>query len=347
MGGGGRRRRIPMGKKVGKPRKVPPDQSDPAPQAARLGSATSGLPQPLQAAVDKSGVWKVPRILREELAVTIMARPPDNKEMAAVMAALKRLSEPDKPACQPEPAALPPSLSPEEWQDRAHARANEVTAEAQNHRFLGLWLRNQPAAWQGLRNSLREAIEAFAGHQGDPGRGKFKPYPGGCDWQWLLPHQPKKKDLNGYPAFADPMHLALWSWIRHGESSIARISDVSTRRQIGKRVTDLRDTILGDCSKSSGRLRIRKSGLLQLLAEPFRSDSRARLRAVMVHSLEKADGTRIDPKRPIKLPTPLIHPLLAGGSLEKAGIETNRRTHGNTGLYSRMSKIRRKQGFES
>ena len=336
-----------MGKKISKLRKLPPDQSDPAPRAVRLGSATSNLPQPLQAAVGGSGGWKVPRILREELAVSIMARPPEDKEMAAVMAALMRLNDPDKPARQPEPAAQPPSLSPEEWQDRAHARANEVTAEAQNHRFLGLWLRNQPTAWQGLRNSLREAIEAFAGHRGDPGREKFTPDPGGCDWQWLLPHQPKKKDLNGYPAFADSMHLALWSWIRHGESSIARISDVSTKRQIGKRVTDLRDTILGDCSKSSGRLRIRKSGLLQLLAEPFRSDSRERLRAVMVHSLERADGTRIDPKRPIKLPTPLIHPLLAGGSLEKAGIETNRRTHGNTDIYSRMSKIRRKLGLKS
>ena len=343
----GRRRRIPMGKKISKLRKLPPDQSDPPPEAVRLGSATSNLPQPLQAAVDGSGGWKVPRILREELAVSIMARPPDDQELAAVIAALMRLNDPDKPARQPEPAAQPPSLSPEEWQVRAHARANEVTAEAQNHRFLGLWLRNQPSAWQGLRNSLREAIEAFAGHQGDPGRGKFKPDPGGCDWQWLLPHQPKKKDLNGYPAFAEPMHLALWSWIRHGESSFARISDASTKRQIGKRVTDLRDTILGDCSKSSGRLRIRKSGLLQLLAEPFRSDSRERLRAVMVHSLERADGTRIDPKRPIKLPTQLIHPLLAGGSLEKAGIETNRRTHGNTDIYSRMSKIRRKLGLKS
>jgi len=340
-----------MGKKVGKPRKVMTDPVAQEPRAVRMGSATSELPQPLQAAVERSGGWKVPRTLRKELALWILAGPPKDQELEVLLEesrdVLKGRRDPESLNRHLKPAAQPPSLSREEWQDRAHARANEVTAEAQNHRFLGLWLRNQPSAWHGLRNSLREAIEAFAGHQGDPGRGKFKPDPGGCDWQWLLPHQPKKKDLNGYPAFAEPMHLALWSWIRHGESSFARISDASTKRQIGKRVTDLRDTILGDCSKSSGRLRIRKSGLLQLLAEPFRSDSRERLRAVMVHSLERADGTRIDPKRPIKLPTQLIHPLLAGGSLEKAGIETNRRTHGNTDIYSRMSKISRKLGLKS
>ncbi len=312
MGGGGRRRRIPMGKKVGKPRKVPTDQSDSVPQPVRMGSATSGLPQPLQAAVDKSGVWKVPRILREELAVTIMARPPDNKEMAAVMAALKRLSEPDKPACQPEPAPLPPSLSPEEWQDRAHARANEVTAEAQNHRFLGLWLRNQPAAWQGLRNSLREAIEAFAGHRGDSRRGDFKPQPGGCDWRWLFPPQPEKRDSNGRPAFADPMHLALWSWIRHGEVSVTVRSDVPNKRQIGKRVTALRDTILGDCS--GGALRIRNSGLLQALAESFVPESSPRMELVVAHSRERPNGTRISYKG---LPMNTIEPLLAGKKEEK------------------------------
>jgi hypothetical protein len=60
-----------MGKKVGKPRKVPPDQSDPAPQAARLGSATSGLPQPLQPAVDATSKVGGARSLREELAVAI------------------------------------------------------------------------------------------------------------------------------------------------------------------------------------------------------------------------------------------------------------------------------------
>ena len=347
----GRRRRIPMGKKISKLRKLLPDQVDPPSHAVILGAETAELPQPLQAAVERSGGWKVPRTLRKELALWILAGPPKDQELEVLLEesrdVLKGRRDPESLNRHLKPAAQPPSLSREEWQDRAHARANEVTAEAQNHRFLGLWLRNQPSAWHGLRNSLREAIEAFAGHQGDPGRGKFKPDPGGCDWQWLLPHQPKKKDLNGYPAFAEPMHLALWSWIRHGESSFARISDASTKRQIGKRVTDLRDTILGDCSKSSGRLRIRKSGLLQLLAEPFRSDSRERLRAVMVHSLERADGTRIDPKRPIKLPTQLIHPLLAGGSLEKAGIETNRRTHGNTDIYSRMSKISRKLGLKS
>ena len=183
MGGGGRRRRIPKGEKVGKPRKVIPDQVG-APQAVRLGLATSTLPEPLAAAVDGSGGWKVPRILREELATSILARPPDDQELAAVMAALIRLNDPNKPARQPKPVAPPRSLSPEEWQDRAHARANEGTAEAQNHRFLGLWLRNQPSAWQGLRNSLREAIEAFAGHRGDSRREKFESESGGCDWRW-------------------------------------------------------------------------------------------------------------------------------------------------------------------
>ena len=331
-----------MGKKVGKPRKVIPDQVG-APQAVRLGLATSTLPEPLAAAVDGSGGWKVPRILREELAISILARPPDDQELAAVMAALRRLNDPDKPARQPEPAAPPPSLSPEEWQDRAHARANEVTAEAQNHRFLGLWLRNQPTAWQGLRNSLREAIEAFAGHRGGSRRGDFKPVPGGCDWRWLFPPQPEKDDSSRRPAFAEPMQLALWSWIRHGEVSLTVRSEAPNRRQIGKRVTALRDTILGDCSKSSDALRIRKSGLLQILAESFRQNSSERLKMVMAHSLERADGTRIDPRNPVKLPMALIAPLLAGESLEKAGIEPNRRTHGNPDLYSRMSKIRRKQ----
>ena len=183
MGGSGRRRRIPKGEKVGKPRKVIPDQVG-APQAVRLGLATSTLPEPLAAAVDGSGGWKVPRILCEELATSILARLPDDQELAAVMAALIRLNDPNKPARQPKPVAPPRSLSPEEWQDRAHARANEGTAEAQNHRFLGLWLRNQPSAWQGLRNSLREAIEAFAGHRGDSRREKFESESGGCDWRW-------------------------------------------------------------------------------------------------------------------------------------------------------------------
>ena len=314
MGGGGRRRRIPMGKKIGKPRKVPLDQSDPAPRAVRLGSATSNLPQPLQAAVDGSGGWKVPRILREELAVSIMARPPEDKEMAAVMAALMRLNDPDKPARQPEPAAQPPSLSPEEWQDRAHARANEVTAEAQNHRFLGLWLRNQPTAWQGLRNSLREAIEAFAGHLGDSRRGDFKPQPGGCDWRWLFPPQPEKKDSNGGPAFADPMHLALWFWIRHGGVSPAVPSPAESlsKRQIGKRITALRDTILGECS--GGTLRIRHRGLLQVIAESFEPGSSPRTELVVAHSRERPDGTRISSKG---LPMNAIEPLLAGKKEEK------------------------------
>lgn len=218
-----------------------------------------------------------------------------------------------------------------------------MTAEAQNHRFLGLWLRNQSSAWQGLRNSLREAIEAFAGHRGDSRREKFESESGVCDWQWLFPPQPEENDSNGRPAFDDPMHLTLWSWIRHGEVSVTVRSEVPNKRRIGKRVTALRDTILGDCSKISDRLRIRKSGLLQFLAESFRQNSIERLKLVMDHSLERADGTRIDPRSPVKLPMALIEPLLAGESLEKAGIEPNRRTHGNTDLYSRMSKIRCKQ----
>jgi len=341
----GRRRRIPMGKKISKLRKLTPDQSDlpPEAEAVRLGTATSNLPQPLQAAVDGSAGWKVPRFLREELAISILARPTDDKELAAVMAALMRFRDPDNPTRQSESAAPPSSLSPEEWQDRAHARANEVTAEAQNHRFLGLWLRNQPTAWQGLRNSLREAIEAFAGHRGDSRRGDFKPQPGGCDWRWLFPPQSEKNDSSGRPAFAEPMQLALWSWIRHGEVSLTVRSEEPNKRQIGKRVTALRDTILGDCSESSDSLRIRKSGLLQILADSFRQNSSERLKLVMAQSLERADGSQIDPRNPVKLPMALILPLLAGESFEKAGIEPNRRTHGNTDLYSRMSKIRCKQ----
>jgi len=332
-----------MGKKSSKPRTLLPDQVDPQSHAIRLGSATSNLPQPLQEAVDATSRWGVPKSLRDELAISILARPMDDKELAAVMAALMRLPDPDNPTRHSESAAPPSSLSPEEWQDRAHARASEVTAEAQSHRFLGLWLQNQPLAWQGLRNSLREAIEAFAGHQGDPRRERFEPEFGGCDWQWLFPPQPEKNDSNGRPAFEEPMNRALWFWIRHGDNSLTAPSETLSKRQIGKRITALRDTILGDCSKSSDSLRIRKSGLLQILAESFRQNSSERLKLVMAQSLERADGSQIDPRNPVKLPMALILPLLAGESFEKAGIEPNRRTHGNTDLYSRMSKIRCKQ----
>jgi hypothetical protein len=329
-----------MGKKVSKPRGLLPAQFDPGPQSVRMGRATSTLPEPLAAAVDGSGGWKVPLMLRDELAISILARPLDDQELAALIERLKRLNDPDKPVRQLEPPVPPPSLSLEEWQDRAHARANEVTAEAQNDRFLGLWLRNQPRTWQGLRNSLREAIEAFAGHRGDSRRGKFESESGGCDWRWLFPPQPEKNDSNGRPAFAEPMHLALWSWIRHGDVSMTVHPDRLNNRQVGKRVTALRDTILGDCSE--GQLRIRKSGLLQILAESFRQNSYERLKLVMAHSLERADGTRIDPRSPAKLPMAVIEPLLAGESLENAGIQANRRTHDNTDIYSRMSKISRK-----
>jgi len=320
-----------MGKKISKPRKLSSDQSDPPPETVRMGSATSELPQPLQAAVDASGRWKVPRILRQELAIFILARPPDDQELAAVMAALRRLSDTDKPTRQPEPAAPPPSLSPEEWQDRAHARANEVTAEAQNHRFLGLWLRNQPTAWQGLRNSLREAIEAFAGHQGDPRRKKFESEFGGCDWRWLLPSQPEKNDSNGRPTFAEPMQLALWSWIRFGEDSLTVRSEAPNKRLIGKRITALRDTILGDCS--GGRSRIRKGGLLQVLAESFEPGNNRRLELVVAGSRERADGTRISSKG---LPMNAIEPLLAGEKEEELD---------PIGDRIRRNRIRRKLGL--
>lgn len=61
------------GEKIRKPNKPLPDQVDPPSHSIRLGSATSSLPQPLQAAVDASGRWKVPRFLREELAIVIQA----------------------------------------------------------------------------------------------------------------------------------------------------------------------------------------------------------------------------------------------------------------------------------
>ena len=308
----GRRRRIPMGKKISKLRKLTPDQSDLPSHAISLGAETSRLPQPLQVAVDATSKWGVPRSLREEFAISILARPTDDKELAAVMAALMRFRDPDNPTRQSESAAPPSSLSPEEWQDRAHARANEVTAEAQNHRFLGLWLRNQPTAWQGLRNSLREAIEAFAGHRGDSRRGDFKPQPGGCDWRWLFPPQSEKNDSNGRPAFAEPMQLALWSWIRHGEVSLTVRSEEPNKRQIGKRITALRDTILGDCS--GGTLRIRHRGLLQVLAESFEPGSSPRMELVVAHSRERPDGTRISSKG---LPMNVIEPLLAGKKEEK------------------------------
>lgn len=57
MGTDGRRRRIPMGKKSSKPRKLPPG----------LSSATSSLPEPLQAAVDATSKLGALKSLRYEL----------------------------------------------------------------------------------------------------------------------------------------------------------------------------------------------------------------------------------------------------------------------------------------
>ncbi len=69
-----RRRRIPMGKKISKLRKLPPDQSDPPPEAVRLGSATSSLPQPLEAAVDTTSKLGASRSLRDELDAVILIK---------------------------------------------------------------------------------------------------------------------------------------------------------------------------------------------------------------------------------------------------------------------------------
>ena len=290
-----------MGKKISKLRKLPPDQSDPAPQAVRLGSATFGLPQPLQAAVDASDGWGLPRTLRDELAVAIFTY---------------GCSDPsDAPKGHFRPSAessgVPSSV---EWRALARARADEVTAKARSHPLLGLWLKpREPRAWQGLRNSLREAIGSFAGHQGDPRRGKFEPELGGCDWRWLFPPEPKgETDSHGRPAFEEPMHRALWFWIRHGDASPTIPPERLSKRQIGKRITALRDTILGDCS--GGTLRIRHSGLLQALADSFVPGSIRRMELVVAHSLERPDGTRISSKG---LPMNTIEPLLAGKKEEK------------------------------
>lgn len=311
-----------MGKKISKLRKLPPDQSDPAPQAVRLGSATSSLPQPLQAAVDATSKWGVPRSLREELAISILARPLDDKELSVVRKVLERRNE---ASCSSNPSDAPTDHfwpgaessgvpSSVEWRALARARADEVTAEARSHPLLGLWLKpREPRAWQGLRNSLREAIESFAGHQGDPRRGKFEPELGGCDWRWLFPPEPKgETDSHGRPAFEEPMHRALWFWIRHGDASPTIPPERLSKRQIGKRITALRDTILGDCS--GGTLRIRHSGLLQALADSFVPGSIRRRELVVAHSLERPDGTRISSKG---LLMNTIEPLLAGKKEEK------------------------------
>ena len=110
------------------------------------------------------------------------------------------------------------------------------------------------------------------------------------------------------------MQRALWSWIRHGGVSPAVPSPVESlsKRQIGKRITALRDTILGDCS--GGTVRIRHSGLLQALAESFVPGSIRRMELVVSHSLERPDGTRISSK---DLPMNAIEPLLAGKKEEK------------------------------
>jgi len=300
----GRRRRIPMGKKISKLRKLPHDQSDPPPQAVRLGSATSNLPEPLQAAVDASAGWGLPRTLRDELAVAIFTY---------------GCSDPsDAPTGHFRPIAGCSGVpSSKEWRSLARARADEVTAKARSHPLLGLWLKpqGQPRlAWRGLRNSLRRAIETFAGL---PRRQRNGPSlePCSCDWQWLFPPEPGgERDHHSRPAFEEPMQRALWSWIRHGGVSpaVPPPAESLSKRQIGKRITALRDTILGDCS--GGTLRIRHRGLLQVIAESFEPGSSPRTELVVAHSRERPDGTRISSKG---LPMNAIEPLLAGKKEEK------------------------------
>ena len=302
----GRRRRIPMGKKISKLRKLTPDQSDlpPEAEAVRLGTATSNLPQPLQAAVDGSARWGLPRTLRDELAVAIFTY------------GCSDLSDAPTGHFRPsaESSGVPSSV---EWRALARARADEVTAKARSHPLLGLWLKPQGKpgpAWRGLRDSLRRAIETFAGFPCRQRHGP-SPEPCSCDWQWLFPPEPGgERDHHSRPAFEEPMQRALWSWIRHGGVSPAVPSPAESlsKRQIGKRITALRDTILGDCS--GGTLRIRHSGLLQALAESFVPGSIRRMELVVSHSLERPDGTRISSK---DLPMNAIEPLLAGKKEEK------------------------------
>lgn len=312
-----------MGKKISKLRKLPPDQSDPAPQAVRLGSATSGLPQPLQSAVNASAGWGLPRTLRDELAVVIFTY---------------GCSDPsDAPTGHFRPSAersgVPSSV---EWRALARARADEVTAKARSHPLLGLWLKPQGKpgpAWRGLRNSLRRAIETFAGL---PRRQRHGPSlePCSCDWQWLFPTEPAgERDHHSRPAFEEPMQRALWSWIRHGGVSpaVPPPAESLSKRQIGKRITALRDTILGDCS--GGTLRIRHSGLLQVLAESFMPGSPRRMELVVAHSLDRPDGTRISSQG---LPMNTIEPLLAGEKEEKLD---------PIGDAIRRNRIRRKLGL--
>jgi len=291
-----------MGKKIHKPRKVMTDPVAQEPRAVRMGSATSELPQPLQAAVDASGRWKVPRFLRAELAIAILAyRHPGPSD--ALVGRFRRSA-----------GRSGAGLSREEWRALARAKADEITAEANSHPLLGIWLTPHGArAWQGLRNTLREAIEAFAGHQGDLRRQKFESEPCRIDWQWLFPPEPGgERDHHSRPAFEEPMQRALWSWIRHGDNSLTDPSETLSKRQIGKRITALRDTILGDCS--GGRSRIRKGGLLQVLAESFEPGNNRRRELVVAGSRERADGTRISSKG---LPMNAIEPLLAGKKEEK------------------------------
>jgi hypothetical protein len=302
-----------MGKKVGKPRKLPPDQSDPPPEAVRLGSATSNLPEPLQAAVDASDMWKVPRFLREELAVAILAH--SHPGPSDALAGRSRRSAGRSGA----------RLSREKWRALACAKADEITAEGRRHPLLGMWLvpHGQPkVAWRELRGSLRKAIKAFVGRSDG----------GAYDWCWLFPPEPKgEKDSHGRPAFQEPMHRALWSWIRHGDVSPTIPPERLSKRQIGKRITALRDTILGDCS--GGTLRIRHSGLLQVLAESFMPGSPRRMELVVAHSLERPDGTRISSQG---LPMNTIEPLLAGEKEEKLD---------PIGDAIRRNRIRRKLGL--
>ena len=130
---------------------------------------TYSLPKPIPSAVKGSAGWGVPRTLREDLAIRLLTlESSTDEEMARFLESRRNSSAPDEVANRPTPI-----LSPEEWQNRAHAKGKEATEESRNHRLLGLWLKDLHRIWPELRNSLKKAIEAFAGHRGDARRKVF------------------------------------------------------------------------------------------------------------------------------------------------------------------------------
>ncbi len=259
------------GKKVSK--KVP-DGYFPGVQ---LGSGL--VPNQIAAAVAKCKHPKVPETLLGEIGILLLCGPVRENELALVAATLDAEGESLRAG-----AVAPPrrELTRKELLQLAEERGNSTTAAARQHRFLGLELVTGGIAKPALRQSLRMAIEEFAGHRRDARR---KPPCGGpsYDWRWLLPNHPKTHDAEGRPTFDEPAHRSLWQWLRVGTLSGPVPSSDPNKSETRQRVTRLLEAILG----APGR----RGGLLQYLAKCYHPDSQMRFNAVESQVLLRSDGS--------------------------------------------------------